>query len=165
MSSNDHKSPVPDAEQDELFRSIGMYIYRYSQLDYMLRIALYRLLGLSVEQAGSILPMLDFAAVCRACKAQLQERPDNKKALDLISSALRVNDDRVRVAHGSWTEIGVLHVSRGNARLGLYFSEASELRKKADEIRALTVEVDKTMVPDVRSSPLADMPMDSENVR
>src|SRR5579864_3701423 len=107
----------PD-DPDELYRSIGLYIFWFSQLDRVVQYAACDLLGLSDKQAAGLLPVIDFRAVCHICLAkipeQFSEKAAREQACGLIKAALNVNDDRNRVAHGHWDEKSraAVHASR-----------------------------------------------------
>ena len=130
---------------DELYRSIGIYIFEFSRLDDTLKCAASSLLGLSDEQYDGIMPAIDFVTACNLCKAQIIALlPDDKataEALDLLNKCLKTNEDRNRVAHGFWfsasRSFASIHSSRTSFKQGLYFREPGELTRKATEIRSL----------------------------
>src|SRR5437667_3512135 len=88
MASNDKDLGDDSApsSQDQIFRRIGMYIYWFSQLEYMLRIVATRHLGLTDGQAGWLMPVIDFASLCNLCKAHIEMGPVEirPKSLELI---------------------------------------------------------------------------------
>ena len=141
--NEDLSDKSPQSSRDEVFRSIGMYVYWFSQLEYVLRIVAVELLGLSSEQAGGVMPVIDFASICGTCRAHIHKVPaeSREKGLELIKRAFQVNEDRIRVAHGFWSKGGALHVSRSSFKRGMHFSEPGELQRKAEEVKALTDQI------------------------
>jgi hypothetical protein len=141
MAPNDEDLGDESAKssRDEMYRQIGMYIYWFSQLEYALRIVAAQHLGLTDGQTGWLMPMIDFASICGLCRAQLQTQPaeGREKGLDLINQTFKANEDRIRIAHGLWSESGSFHMSRSSFKYGIHFSDLGELQRKAEEVRRL----------------------------
>lgn len=129
------------------FEAIGKYIYRFSHLEGVLRVVAQNLLKLSTEQFHGLMPVIDFAALCSICKAQILKSDPERviKGVALINRAHKCNEDRIRIAHGHWFSIddgfGAFHSSRSTLKSSLYFSEAGELEQKADEVADLSEEI------------------------
>ena len=95
------------------FEAIGRYIYFFSHVEGTLRLVIMELLGLSDQQFNRLMPVIDFGAICNVIKATIPEKlhaSRAKQANDLISRAQKSNEDRIRVAHGSWAPWGAVHV-------------------------------------------------------
>lgn len=127
------------------FEAIGKYIFYFSHLEQVVRVVAKELLGLSDDQYHGVMPVIDFAGACNVCKAEISKEklplPQVGPALDLINRALKCNEDRIRVAHGSW-RLGLgaavaSHVSRTTLRETHYFSNPGELDEKAEALKVL----------------------------
>ena len=149
------------------FNQIGLYIYWFSRLENAVRVAMTRMLALNDHQSSRLLPLLDFASVCRICKAEIDinrgENSDHREILkDLINKALKTIEDRNRIAHGYWfygdedTPVAI-HSSRTTLQDTVYFGRPGELVDKANELRQLSKQIWDYMVvncePNVESQP------------
>jgi hypothetical protein len=101
-----------EAERENLRRlhlAIGQFIFEFSQLEFMIR----HLLGEALElhddaRFHAVTSPYDFATLCRVTRTIAMAIPGCTDAeiaeLDAIfKDCLKVNEDRVHVAHGTWT--------------------------------------------------------------
>jgi hypothetical protein len=131
---------------ETLYRSIGRFVFNFSRFEDVLRWRVFACLQLNARQGGFVTPAIDFAFLCRLGKVVFQERyRDEPKKLDelsyVLNTALRINEDRVRVAHGSWylnPPAGfTVHTSRNSLEEGTFFYQPGELDRLADQLFAL----------------------------
>jgi putative transcriptional regulator len=130
-----------DAEPENtrrLYMLIGKFIFSFSELEFLLRHTLAEVLKIDNKIFYPVTTGYDFATLCRVtqsvCKIASpyseQERDEIGKVL---KSCLRLNDERVRIAHGTWfmsdTEVGTDHVSRQKLEPETYYSHIEELEK------------------------------------
>ena len=140
-------------DKDQLYRSIGMYVYWFSRLDAIVHLVAQKLLGLSTEQFNCVMPVIDFVSACNICKAQIPtklEAAKAKRGLKLIDDALAVNGDRTRVVHGLWfyTEGShAIHASKGKLEHAAYFEQPGELTSKALKLEELSHEIFRLFDP------------------
>jgi hypothetical protein len=126
---NTRKTPEEiDAERENLRRlyfAIGQFIFEFSQLELMIRHLLGEALALHDDaRFHAITSPYDFATLCRVTRNVALAIPGCtevvKEELNAIfKGCLKVNDDRVHVAHGTWfisneEGMGTRHVSRSS---------------------------------------------------
>jgi hypothetical protein len=91
-----------------LYVSIGQFIFEFSQLEFMIRHLLGEALGLNDEKRfHAVTSRYDFVALCRVtCNIALAipgcTDEDKSELEDIFKGCLKVNDDRVHIAHGTW---------------------------------------------------------------
>jgi len=137
--------PDPDnleeAERQEVYQSIGRFIFHFSQLEFTIRTVLAAELRISGAHFAMVMSVFDFAASCRVAIAAFRQshrfdEARKKQLVKLLNRALELNDHRVRVAHGVWavspTGAGARHVSRQNLVAKDYYEKRGELRELAD---------------------------------
>lgn len=85
------------------YLAIGRFIYHFSGLEMMIRIVLGSRLKLPRDYFDIVISPYDFTALCRVTKDFLvRQFPDQKDDIDqFFKECLRLNTERVRVAHGS----------------------------------------------------------------
>jgi hypothetical protein len=88
------------------FRKIGEFIFWFSQLEFTIKARLSSALQLPDELFDPITASYDFAMLCTVTAAVLARKfPDGKREIDTVLNKCRaLNDDRVRIAHGMWTQ-------------------------------------------------------------
>jgi hypothetical protein len=121
---------------------------------------------LKVEQFIPVTAPYDFATLCRVASTVLQNeaKADQLKCkhIDkLFKDCLSLNDQRVRIVHGSWSpyhtmENGSLklgpsatHVSRGTLRPSEYFKSSEEVEKEAEEAHRLVLLAVELFLPPI----------------
>jgi hypothetical protein len=151
MSDDQHPS---NPELDELYRSIGRFVYWFSLLDDAIRELIFMLLDLTDKQHESLMPVIDFRSACTICKVQAEIKFPHDTSMrdfvvDLVKRAQEAGEDRNKVAHACWYwhegKQAALHTSRNNLREGSYFTEHGELDRKADEISILVSDIYRTI--------------------
>jgi hypothetical protein len=134
-------------EQAMGFQLIGQFISEFSQLDFMIRFLLANRLNLQEEYFDIVTAPYDFLMLCNVAQVLLcKQSPDKKKAIKkLFDDCRRLNDDRVHVAHGTWTlgrEGPVARcVPRGSLRSKILFEQKDKLIQLAAEAQRLMNEV------------------------
>jgi inorganic pyrophosphatase len=116
------KKPTMDAREAEatarveLFLAIGEFIFEFSQLEFTIRHLLACMLDLKDDKSfDTIVSPYDFRTLCDVTSSYIQDAADCdddlrthvKKTFD---SCKALNDERVRVAHGTWS-IGEAHAT------------------------------------------------------
>ncbi len=130
------------------FLSIGEFIFRFSQLEFTIRVLLSGILKLTDAQFNAVVGVYDFAMLCKVTSAILQhEFPKKKTEIKglLEKRCLDLNNHRVRIAHGLWTdnteEIVVRHLSRNSLKAEFYYEDHGELKGLIDTAQQLMAEV------------------------
>lgn len=149
----------PDARQQALYdriateakvvSGIGLFIFQFSQLEFSIRVVLASLLNLKDEQFDIITSPYDFATLCRVTKEiMIQQRPSPHQERDievLFSGCLKLNEERVRVAHGLWAGgdkgITARHVARNSLKAAYFYDNPDELIKHAATASRLMAEI------------------------
>ncbi|MCA6104755.1 hypothetical protein [Bradyrhizobium australafricanum] len=124
----------------ELFKAIGHFIFQFSQLEFVIRHALASALGLkSNKDIDTVTSPYDFRVLCDVTSGYLRslfvsDREFQEQVKKLFDRCKSLNDDRVRVAHGTWmVDGGTRHVSRGSLTSASYFMTPGELEGKTQE--------------------------------
>lgn len=133
--------------------AIGKFIIQFSQLEYIIRHLLGSMLGLSDPQPDIITASFDFARLCKVTEAFLLSLPDCDQKLaahakTTFSRCLALNDDRVRIAHGTWLlGPGTSHMSR-SFKMSRHFEKPDEIRAKAEEAKKLMTAIVEILIGD-----------------
>jgi hypothetical protein len=131
-----------DGDRRDLYCEIGRFIFEYSGLEHDLRRHLRRKAQVPFDFDAPIMSAFDFARLCNALVAvsaieEADGLPD-PAIKGLMSKALRINEARVAVVHGSWmsTYAGdrARHVSRTSMKPVNYFEHAGDLDDLSDAI-------------------------------
>jgi hypothetical protein len=136
---------------DDHYRAIGRFIFQFSQLELTIRHALTSTLDLKETLSDPITAPYDFATLCRVTKTVMRDwasaDPDICKAVDKVfKDCLRLNEQRVRIAHGTWLLGNVaIHVSRRTFKASEYFDSSEDIEREADEAQRLMGQVSKIM--------------------
>jgi hypothetical protein len=133
-------------DPDTLYRSIGHFVFNFSRFEDVVRGRVTEGLGLGDRQRAIIMPSMDFAYLCRACKLLFEERfvdesAKLKELIEILNEGLEINASRVRVAHGSWylnRPAGfTVHTSRNKLEEGTFFTKPGELDTLAERLFVL----------------------------
>lgn len=131
-----------------LYLAIGQFIFEFSQLEFMIR----HLLGEALElhddaRFHAVTSPYDFATLCRVTRNISMAIPGcteaDKAELDAIfSGCLKVNDDRVHIAHGTWfisneEGMGTRHVSRQSLEPKVYYSRIDDIDVVSQQVATL----------------------------
>jgi hypothetical protein len=142
-------------ERAELFLAIGEFIFEFSQLEFTIRVALATLLNpaWNDDKFDAVTSPYDFAALCRVtwevCKGDprilptLADQADKEAEVARVFKAcLAINDERVRIAHGTWTiGSGARHVARGTLKAQFHFEKPEKIVEKTREVKKLMASV------------------------
>lgn len=130
------------------FQSIGEFLFQFSQLEFTIRAVLAGELGLSNEQFDVVTGPYDFAMLCKVTRKILtQKYPEKEKRLEeFFKACYGLNDERVKIAHGLWSDNGYVmslrHVSRSSLNVKFHYQnpdELSGLTAKAQDLMQQTL--------------------------
>jgi hypothetical protein len=128
-------------EEAALQKSIGHFVYWFSQLEFTIKSRLANALDLAEGLFDVIIGPYDFAMLCTVTERALMRgasRKDQARIKKYFGGCRKLNQEaRVIVAHGSWTFEGARHVSRNTLTAKHYFAKATDLDKKAKEAKRL----------------------------
>jgi hypothetical protein len=137
-----------EANQIQGFQAIGAFVFEFSQLDFTIRAFLAGLLKLPDAQFDIVTGPYDFAMLCRVSREiAIQRFPKQKAAIeDVFNRCLKLNDDRVKVAHGMWSDttdgrLAARHVGRNSLKAKFYFGDPKELPGLRETAQKLMKEV------------------------
>jgi hypothetical protein len=129
-------------ESEETYLAIGHFIFEFSQLEYALRVFVSVESGVKEEFAEAVVSH-DFAMLASIASKVLVtgDAATQKEWSAALSDCRRLNEVRVRVAHGLWTPFKgggtVSHLSRQNLMRTMSADQANELEKHAVETNEL----------------------------
>jgi len=127
--------------------AVGRFTFEFSQLEFTIRVALLACLELPQEYFDIVTAPYDFAMLCKVTREALSlKTPERAAELEQwCKDCLKLNDDRVRIAHGTWT-LGpdgpsVRHVSRNSLKARHYFGTTAEIDRLSDEAQRLLQQI------------------------
>jgi hypothetical protein len=137
-------SPPPDAAaSSEAFEKIGEFIFWFSQVELVVREVLSEILYLPPEVVfvGPITASYDFRVLCDVTVAACRSRCTDPGAVadfqKLISACKKLNDDRVRIVHGTWVtrppwaedkgRAMAIHMSQQSLKTAIHFTKPHAL--------------------------------------
>jgi hypothetical protein len=127
----------------ESLHAVGLFTFEFSQLEFTIRVALLGCLELPQEYFDIVTAPYDFAMLCKVAREALSmKRPAKAAELEQwCKDCLKLNEDRVRIAHGTWS-IGVSgptarHVSRNSLKANFYFGTVAEIDQLCNEAQRL----------------------------
>jgi hypothetical protein len=139
---------------DETYRQIGRFFHRFSQLEFSLRFGLSFLIGVQHDVFDAAMAPYDIAQLCNVAKSVGKKRltAAQSKNLDkLMGEIFDLNADRVRIAHGTWSDgnsgMANRHVSRTSLEAKSYYGKPGELAALADRAEALKERVMASLFP------------------
>ena len=147
------RSRPEEVRKSQTFEAIGAFVFQFSQLEFTIKHALSRALNLSDEQSDAVTTPYDFAILCAVTRTILTQKSLGQKAQikALFDECRGLNDDRVRVAHGTWiddgTTLAARHVSRNSLSAEHYFADTDELRRLTEKARRLMADLLDMMRP------------------
>jgi len=134
------------SDEQATYHAIGRFIFEFSQLEYSIRHFTGERAGVKDECFNAVMTH-DFAILCTVAIdviSKSMDGNDSKTFKKIIQECRKLNDVRVKVAHGLWVpfESGgtVHHVSRSTLKNTMSARQASELEKhaaRANELRAV----------------------------
>jgi hypothetical protein len=131
----------------QLYMTIGKFIFCFSQLEFLIRHALGEILKLDNERFYAVTPTYDFATLCRVTQniyatAAVCGEQERAEIDELLKECLKLNEERVRIVHGTWfindKELGTDHVSRSTLEPKTYYSRIEDIQKVIGELHKLT---------------------------
>jgi hypothetical protein len=133
--------------KSKFFHLIGLFLFNFSQLEFTIRAVLGAALNLPDGQFDVVTAPYDFAKLCTVTKNILMQKfpKESDRYKKLFDECYKLNDSRVKVAHGLWSDNGkaftVRCVNRDKLEARHYFSDPNELRQLADRAQRLMKEV------------------------
>ena len=128
----------PDVNKDEAYKSIGEFIVKFSNLETLLKFLLDFEAQIQSPLKNQITYLLDVSIVIRLLKELYSKKFEKgsdlqRKFMGALNECHRVNEWRVRVAHGMWILEGdqqarTTHFSRQSLEGIEYFGELKEIR-------------------------------------
>jgi hypothetical protein len=125
------------------YADLGEFVVEFSQLEFTIRAALGTALKLPFDLTNIVLSLYDFASLCRVWRLVMtHQQPERAEDIEpTFKACMKVNDERVRVAHGLWSfgdeTIEAIHVSRNSLKAETYFAEPGQLRDLSKECQRL----------------------------
>lgn len=136
--------------RENVFSVIGRFIFEFSQLEFTFKHHLAEGINLDDRFFEPVMAGYDFALLCRATVAVWdgQLTSEQSKQLEkLVKRCLKLNDERVRVAHGLWivdqTGGEAHHLSRNTLKSSRHFEDPSELVNLTELAAQLRIELTK----------------------
>jgi hypothetical protein len=124
-------------QSEEFFRAIGEFIFRFSQLEYLIKSTLASYLKLRDDQFDVVVGPYDFAMLLTVAEKTIKLDFDAEfhPALKAFFNRCRKLNQEVRlvVAHGSWTTGGARYASRQSLEAKMHFEKPENLVKAAAE--------------------------------
>jgi len=127
------------------FQLIGEFIFWFSQLEFTIKVRLSSALNLPDGLLDAVTAPYDFAMLCTVTSVVLAHKfPEGKKDIENVLNKCRdLNNDRVRIAHGMWTQgkdgLMASHVSRQKLQLKHFYENQVELSKLTERARQLMI--------------------------
>jgi hypothetical protein len=141
-----------------IYALIGEFIVKFSQIEIWLRMAFGQVTKLPRLSADLILAKLDFQSLVAVTTGFYEKEyakappPLWKQVRGIFSRCLALNDERVRIAHGSWivneSWMHALHLSRQKMEYQLHFPLHAELKAQIAKLDALDEELRKLLLGD-----------------
>ena len=124
---------------EKQFAAIGKFIVQFSGLESSIKLGISLLAPLPDDASIELLAGYDFAMACTVLDVIGQKRLPTDASAKLqkyLKIARHLNDERVKVAHGSWQTLGEFqarHVSRQKLKTSEHFKDEAELVALAEE--------------------------------
>lgn len=141
--------------QHRLCVAIGHFIFEFSQLEFLLRYALQLAVGLSDEKFRVLGTSYDFASLCKITEEFFLRfvegtQDEQNKIKTLTKNCLSVNNDRIRIAHGTWfideAGPGAQHVTRGSFQPRVHYEKIEELERITEKVEDLKSDVSQILI-------------------
>jgi hypothetical protein len=136
-----------EARKSTTFQAMGRFFFHFSQLEFTIRVLLAAALKLSEVQLDIVTSTYDFRVLCTVTKSILVQKFANQEAdiESLFKRCLSLNEKRVQVAHGLWSDDGntltARHVSGQTLEACRFFENPKDLNKLSDDAQALMAEI------------------------
>jgi hypothetical protein len=140
-------------DPEATYRAIGRFMFEFSQLEFTIRIRVALEAGIKDEHLMALMTH-DFAILCTAALEVLLPSLHGKETKEglrgLINDCRKLNNVRVRVAHGLWVPFDeggtVHHVSRSNLKPSMNIDQAKHLEAQADEANRVRASFERLML-------------------
>jgi hypothetical protein len=153
-STADQRKAAERAQEVRIYTALGQFVFEFSQLEYVIRYFLGEALGLGDDRFDVVTSPYDFAALCRvSCQVWLTTpgltNKERKWVEPYFKECLKLNDQRVRILHGTWfansAGAGARHVSRSTLKANFFFNKdtVKEIKKAAQKAATLRLEMVK----------------------
>lgn len=125
------------------YAELGEFVVEFSQLEFTIRVSLGDALKLPNDLINIVLSLYDFRSLCKIWQLVMthQQRERAKEIEAIFNACMKVNDERIRVAHGLWSfgteTLEAIHVSRNSLKVETYFVEPGQLRDLSKECQRL----------------------------
>jgi hypothetical protein len=134
-------------QSEEFYSAIGEFIFRFSQLEYLIKSALASYLKLRDDQFDVVVGPYDFAMLCTVAEKTIKLDFDaefHPALKSFFNKCRKLNQEvRVVVAHGSWTTGGARYASRQSLEARMHFEKADKLVNAAADAKRLMDEFGK----------------------
>ena len=139
-------------ESEETYLAIGRFMFEFSQLEMSLRNFTALEAGVKDRYFDAVMTH-DFSLLCTIAQELLglswESEGKKTKFLGIIKECRKLNDVRVRVAHGLWVPFRgggtVHHVSRSSLKAKMSSDQAQELEERAKAVNQLRSEFELLM--------------------
>jgi len=144
---------MTDTEKGEIepttrdYISIGKFIAIFSQIEFIIRLALSVVLNIKNEHFIAVVGPYDFAKLCTVTTKILQmEFPEKRVEIEKVFKQCRaLNDHRVRIAHSLWMEetdgLTARHLTRQKLEQEIHYQNSEELQRLTETAEQLKSEV------------------------
>lgn len=133
---------------EKQFQNIGQFFHEFSQVEFSLRFLLARMTRIPDDFFDIVTAPYDTNTLCNVVKALAKKATTPERAqplVDVVKRFQRLNEDRVRIAHGTWTEddygLTSRHVSRTSLEAGWHYSKSEDLTKLIAEANSLQADL------------------------
>ena len=134
---NNFQEAIEILQSEEFFMAIGEFIFRFSQLEYLLKSTLASYLKLRDDQFDVVVGPYDFAMLLTVAEKTIKldfDREYHPALKTFFNRCRKLNQEvRVVVAHGSWTTAGARYASRQSLEAKMHFEKPENLAKAAAE--------------------------------
>lgn len=129
-------------QSQEFFRAIGEFIFRFSQLEYLIKSTLASYLKLRDDQFDVVVGPYDFAMLLTVAEKTIKLDFDTEyhpQIKAFFNRCRKLNQEaRVVVAHGSWSTSGARYASRQSLEAKMHFEKPENLlQAAADAVRLM----------------------------
>ncbi len=128
-------------QSEEFYRAIGEFIFRFSQLEYLIKSALASYLKLRDGQFDAVVGPYDFAMLCTVAEKTIKLDFDaeyHPALKSFFNKCRKLNQEvRVVVAHGSWSIEGARYASRQSLEAKMHFEKPEKLLKAMADAKRL----------------------------
>jgi hypothetical protein len=123
------------------YAAIGEFVFRFSQLEFLIKGTLASYLKLRDDQFDVIVGPYDFAMLCTVAEKTIKLDFDveyHPVLKSFFNRCRKLNQEvRVVVAHGSWSSRGARYASRQSLEAKMHFEKPDKLLKAAADARRL----------------------------